>query len=384
MPYELHSATIKDTENLFKLLGRKDSTWKKQMLSPDRPNLRYYVLSGSSSPTNVLQLPYITNLLLEESTDLLMIYVQSIAEGSKIFFDIYQFCVSNSLIEYPTRSVTPEKKFAFLHSNLGEDVKKKIISDAQKLRIKILIATSSAGAGIHLPITTFVGWGLDREPSGIVQASGRTARGSGDGNVVWIHNPSLHGKRVPSKSAIRELLQGKCLRACQNGWFFSDQVLEQKPDPQNCCSVCMEKCIKEGDCVACSAFLDKFKHKCEDFVKSPSAVEVFSDYLKSLKISERSPKDSPTYDEFSLAKTIMKSLYESKDMMETIDFLEIFSLGVELNQEIAEFLKKNSMNLFTKPLQEEEDLESSSNSSNSESSSGTDTDDSEEYFDDEK
>ena len=281
VPYELHSATVKDTEDLFKLLGRKDSTWKKQLHSPDRPNLRYYILSGKSSPTTVLQLPYVTKLMLEDSSDLLMIYVQSIEDGSKIFLDIYQFCVSNSLIEYPTRSNTPEKKFAFLHSNLGEDSKRKIISDAQNKRIRILIAISSAGAGIHLPITTFVGWGLDREPSGILQASGRTARGLGDGTVVWVHNPSLHGKRVPAKSAVRDLLQGKCLRISQNRWF-SDDVPEHNPEPHNCCSVCVDICNKERDCVACSSFLNQFMIKSEDYVKNPSANLVLSNFLKKV------------------------------------------------------------------------------------------------------
>ena len=48
-----------------------------------------------------------------------------------------------------------------------------------------------------MPISIFLGWGFDREPSGVVQASGRTARGSGEGHVVWVHNPSLH---IPTSS----------------------------------------------------------------------------------------------------------------------------------------------------------------------------------------
>ena len=165
-PYELHSATIKETQELFKLLGRKNSYWKRQIKIPDRPNLRYFLVSGPSSPSNVLQLPLVTNSLLGEYPGLIMIYVQSIDDGTKIFFDIYHFSSSNGLIDFPTNKSAPEKDFAFLHSNLTEEAKKKIIADAQTQKIKILIATSSAGAGVHLPITTFIGWGLDREPSG--------------------------------------------------------------------------------------------------------------------------------------------------------------------------------------------------------------------------
>ena len=190
-----------------------------QIQIPDRPNLRYFLISGPSAPSNVLQLSFVTNFLLGDSPDILMIYVQTIDDGSNIFFDLYQFCLSNALIDFPSRKNAPEKKFAFLHSNLTEETKKKIISDAQHLKIRILVATSSAGAGIHLPISTFLGWGLDREPSGIVQASGRTARGFGQGNVVWVHNPSLHGRRVSTSSAVRDMLKGNCLRTCMNSWF---------------------------------------------------------------------------------------------------------------------------------------------------------------------
>ena len=226
---------------------------------PERPNLRYFLITGPSSPSNLLQLQFVTDFLLGDDPGLIMIYVQTIDDGTSIFFDIYEFSARNSLIDFPTYKTTPEKKFAFLHSNLSEEAKRNIISDAQSLKIRVLISTSSAGAGVHLPITTFIGWGLDREPSGIVQASGRTARGSGEGDVVWIHNPKLHGRRVPSKSQVRELLQGRCIRACQNSWFSegvtctTDFVLQ----PHSCCSFCMKECLKENSCARCATSLDK-------------------------------------------------------------------------------------------------------------------------------
>ena len=388
VPYELHSATIKKTEELKKLLGRKNSSWQYQIHIPDRPNLRYFLISGPSAPTNVLQLPFVTNFLKGSDQELLMIYVQTVEDGSNIFFDIYQFCASNNLIDFPTRKSEPEKSFAFRHSNLTEETKKKIILDAQTFKIRVLIATSSAGAGINLPISIFLGWGLDREPSGVVQASGRTARGHGEGSVVWVHNAALHGRRVPSRSEVRSLLKSNCFRLCQNGWFSegATDTPPRKPEPHNCCSMCMENCLKRASCVACSAWLDKFKYISTDLVKTNSAVTVFSDFLKTLKIIERSFPESPVYDEMNLSKTIICHLCENNDSSETISFLEIFAFSEDLFKDISDFIKKDLVVLLSQNLQKQEvnvnEVISNSDSSNSESlTSHASSSEAEEYFD---
>lgn len=368
VPFELHSATIKESEELYKLLGRKHSVWKKQIQVPERQNLTYYLISGPAAPTNILQIQLVRDIILGDEQDLLLIYVQTIEDGTNIFFDIYQFSVDNGhgLIGFPTRKCITEKTFAFLHSNLTEESKKKIISDAQSMKLKVLIATSSAGAGVHLPITKFIGWGLDREPSGIVQASGRTARGSGEGLVLWVHNSSLHGRRVPGKSAVRDMLKGNCLRTCINGWFSDDcEVTEgaqvQPPAPgekqspiqegvqrqgqppaHNCCSVCMQKCLNrslERSCGPCKENLDKIKFECKHLEKSTSTVKVLSTFLKGINIAGRVSRETPSYNEDSLAKMILANLSESENVNETIDYLEIFALGHEVSNEIGEFLK---------------------------------------------
>ena len=356
----------------------------KQIMIPERPNLRYFLITGPSSPSNVLQLPFVTDFLLGDDPGLVMIYVQTIDDGTSIFFDIYEFSVSNSLIEFPTNKTTPEKKFAFLHSNLSEEAKRKIISDAQSLKIRVLISTSSAGAGVHLPITTFIGWGLDREPSGIVQASGRTARGSGEGDVVWIHHPKLHGRRISSKSQVRELLKERCIRACQNSWFSegvtctTDSVLE----PHSCCSFCMKECLKANSCTSCAKSLDKFKFLSCEISSNKSIVGLFSNFLKSLDISERCPPEAPVYENDSLAKMILCELDETKDLSETVAFLEIFSLGDEICQEIRDFLRNELGVLFSEslPVNTNDTMESSENES---LVSQNDSDNSEEYFDEE-
>ena len=384
-PYELHSATIKDTEDLYKLLGRRNSLWKMQIQIPERSNLRYFLISGSFVPTSVLQLPFVTNFLSGDSPDILMIFVQTIEEGSQIFFDLYEFSLQHSLLDFPSRKTHSEKKFAFLHSNLTDETKQKILSDAINLKIRILIATSSAGAGVNLPISTFLGWGLDREPSGIVQASGRTARGRGEGNVVWVHNTSHHGRRVPMKSLSRDLLKGGCLRSCQNAWFShgTSSMPDHKPEPHDCCSVCMENCLSSNPCDPCSTFLKQFKVTLGGFVKCTPAVKVLTEFLESLNIVEKSPPGCPKFEESSLAKNIIDHLADSPEESDTQSFLDIFSLGDELNQEISSFIRSDLSSLISKspPKTEMSKTPDLCADSSEQSSSNSETDSRSEYFD---
>ena len=81
--FECHSATIVDFEQLFSFFGRKSSVWKTQIKSPDRVNLSFYLLSGQEAPTNVLQLPFVRNVLLAEFEGILLIFVQRIRQGLK-------------------------------------------------------------------------------------------------------------------------------------------------------------------------------------------------------------------------------------------------------------------------------------------------------------
>ena len=103
-------------------------------------------------------------------------YVQSIKEGSDLFITLVSYCYDHNLVKYTVRDASPLIPVAFLHSNLTEEKKLDIFKRANSCEVKVLIATSAAGAGINLPVRRFVGWGLDREPSGIVQSQGRTAR----------------------------------------------------------------------------------------------------------------------------------------------------------------------------------------------------------------
>ena len=151
-----------------------------------------------------------------------LVYVQRVTEGAEIFFSLLDYCEKNKLITYSPLDKLPSKPFAFLHAKLSEETKKTILSDSCNGLVKVLIATSSAGCGINLPVKNFVGWGLDPEPSGLIQASGRTARKPMDseGSVLWVHNSALHGRRIPALSKVRDLLKtDQCLRQVMNGWF---------------------------------------------------------------------------------------------------------------------------------------------------------------------
>ena len=91
--FELHSATIENLESIFKLLGRKDSAWSKQLELPERNNLTYLVFTGKKAPHHILQLPSIKRALLEkEQTGVTLIYVQRVSDGSEIFLVLGEFC----------------------------------------------------------------------------------------------------------------------------------------------------------------------------------------------------------------------------------------------------------------------------------------------------
>ena len=155
--FECHSATIENFEKLFSFFGRKNSIWKKQIESPNRPNLTFYLLKGSDAPESILQLPFVTNVLETDFWGITLIYVQRISDGNDIFFSLLDYCEKNNLIKYSPHDKSPRKPFAFLHAKLTDDTKKVIVNDAANGKIKILIATNSAGFGINLPITQFVG-----------------------------------------------------------------------------------------------------------------------------------------------------------------------------------------------------------------------------------
>ena len=91
------------------------------------------------------------------------------------------------------------------------------------------------------------------------------------------------------------------------------------------------------------------------------------------------------YDNESLAKMILCELDETNDVSKTVAFLEIFSLGDELCQEISDFLRKELSVLCSQSLPA--NMDSTTNELLMESSeddsvvSQNDSDNSDEYFD---
>ena len=86
--FEVHSATIENVEALCRFVGRQNSQWVKQLVVPERSNLSYFVFSGKGAPLNILQLPCIKQSLEEEIGGIILVYVQSVQEGSEIYLNI--------------------------------------------------------------------------------------------------------------------------------------------------------------------------------------------------------------------------------------------------------------------------------------------------------
>ena len=86
--FECHSATIENFDLLFSFFGRKNSVWKTQIQSPNRMNLTFYLLKGPDAPVNILQLPYVRNVLEADFDGITLIYVQRISDGNDIFLSL--------------------------------------------------------------------------------------------------------------------------------------------------------------------------------------------------------------------------------------------------------------------------------------------------------
>ena len=374
--FEMHSATIENIGMLCQLVGRKNSPWSEQLVVPDRTNLTYFLYQGKNAPSSILQLPSISKCLEENDEGITLIYVQSVKEGSEIYITLLNYCEDNFLIKFPTREAA-NIPVSFLHSNLTEDKKKEIMVKAISCNIKILIATSAAGAGINLPVIRFVGWGLDRNPSGLIQSQGRTARKpfKGEGVVIWVHNSKLHGHRVPASSKVRELLQTNCIRRTSNSWFSHGRPVPENPNPpEYCCSLCMEACVAKSGCQTCQDKLEQFKPR-HIFVKYLEAEKSLSIFLRSLHLNQVTPDTTPIYSEESLAQEIIRNLRENEDPQPRLEFLSIFNLGDKVTEEIVKFVEKLS-------LDNQVELSYTSESA-SDSSCDSDLSEVDEYFDSE-
>ena len=381
--FEMHSATIDNVEALCQLVGRKNSRWTKQLEVPERSNLTYYLFAGKTAPTNILQVPFIKESLEDDLPGIILVYVQSIQEGSSIYMSILDYCEKHNLIRFPTKETIPNLPVSFLHSNLTEEKKKEVIENASACKIKILVATSAAGDGINLPIVKFVGWGLDREPSGIVQSQGRTARNpfKGEGTVIWVHNPKLHGRRISGSSKVREVLTTDCFRKTINSWFCHGlPLVEHSKLPEFCCSLCMAACVEKTSCRICQLKLDQFKPSL--FLNNLEAEKALTEFLVNLSLNKDCVEHK--YSELSLSQEIIKNAREMQSLEEVKELLSIFSLGYEVTDKICTFMMVEIVPLLMRSCKLSNNVssdatESCSSSDPSDSSDAADTD--EEYFD---
>ena len=186
-PFELHTATAKDLDQLFTILGRKNSVWEKQLVVPERENLTYYLIDGKDI-SDIKQFPIVTKQLENKSVGALLIYVLKIEEGSRIFFSLKEYATENGLVTWSSRTGKCLSPVAFLNANLTSKRKEEIIGEVLDGQVKVLIATSSCGTGVNLPFHTLIGWGLDPEIANFIQASGRVGRKPfiDRGDVIWV------------------------------------------------------------------------------------------------------------------------------------------------------------------------------------------------------
>ena len=158
----------------------------------------YYLFTGKGAPHNIMQFDCIKEFLNINTVTpgALLIYVQRVDDGANIYLEINEFCTVSGI------STGNGKRFAFLHASLEDDSKDAILRSVASGSTKVIIATSALSNGVNLPIRKTVMWGLDPEPAGIVQASGRTARHpyEGEGSVILVRNISYIYRSIMDKS----------------------------------------------------------------------------------------------------------------------------------------------------------------------------------------
>ena len=173
------------------MLGRKDSKWIKQIVLPERENLTYYLVDGKDI-SDIDQFEFVTKYLEGNQVGALLIYVHK--QGSKIYCRLNEYANENGLITWSSKSGKPVRPVAFFNANLTKERKEKLIQEVLEGKVKVLVATSSEGAGVNLPFQAMLGWGLHPEPAGLVQASGRVGRKPlmERVDVIWVGFVSKH------------------------------------------------------------------------------------------------------------------------------------------------------------------------------------------------
>ena len=139
-----------------------------------------------------------------------------------------------------------------------------------------------------------------------------------------------------------------------NEWFSHGQSFHSVLPPDECCSACMEGCLAEKECVKCVANLKKFKPVLNKIkVTTNSVVKKMSKLMSDLDINGKTPRGTPAYDTSNLAETLVANVIEFKSLETFEEFLNLFSLGMEISKVLLEFIKSN----FDELVIEKVDLE---------------------------
>jgi len=389
-PFEIHTATALKVKQLINFLGKQNSDWEFQYVAPERENLTYYIFSGEEAPSDFRNLQFVLDHLSSEDKGLMLVYVNSVQDGSEFYFWVNSYCQEEGLIHYSCKNSRPINPFAFLHANISEERKREILMDANGGKLRLLIATSAAGAGINIPVKTFVGWGFAKDPCSIIQAQGRAGRGMDSADIVWFFKPEHHGRRVSKDSEVRELLiKKRCIRETCNKWFSPSYQSAIDRDPHGCCSYCMTNNCEMENCEKCSDGFKKFQVSKEDLGPTlknhitASTIE-FLDALDVHEISMGLSKCSPA----KFVAVLVKNCHKFKSVSDINYFLETFSLTHSVKEHLKKFIKEEFSSfigtdefVFDRTVESVDqhilsDKESSSDSEGSEDNSATS-----EYYD---
>ena len=108
--------------------------------------------------------------------------------------------------------------------------------------------------------------------------------------------------------------------------------------------------MKNCSCEKCLENLQNFEPT-RDFVNiaKSEAVKSLGEYLFKLEINKHTSLETPPYDPFNLAQVLMTNILETnyEDLLSFKEYLEVFSLGLNLTESIYNFVVSNHTDMLS-------------------------------------
>ena len=218
-------------------------------VSPNRPNLRFYVKKGKKEKL-LDQLQWLVHMVKEKGKDTpkTIVFCNTMNEIAtvvnyliqKLGSAAYQHCDSNN---------QDNCYIGIYHSNSWQSSKDRILNSFKGNGVRrVVVATTALCMGVNFPDVRYVvSWGPARTILDQHQEAGRAGRDGKAAHIIVLY----HGQQIGlCEKEVKEFVRAKgCLRV--SAYQTLDPAIQPVQPPHDCCSFCSVKCkCAEGKCVA--------------------------------------------------------------------------------------------------------------------------------------